>query len=216
MHQNPCFYQSAESTTVIILTKDVPAEIKDGDKFGIFPDQFWFKIKFLFDTKLPYLTSELNTTPTDVRNVGIHKRQLEDTSDSAQSKITKFENHLASTSNGTNEGNGLPYEAIVLPCEPAILAVKEVLSDSDTEIEHMENCKLETQNNTNMIIDAQTANNRITSDTKSHKPPEPGESITTREEPIPSSSGTVTGNPSGDNVEKKLRDRCWYGKGCYR
>ncbi|KAI4467934.1 hypothetical protein MML48_2g00007959 [Holotrichia oblita] len=217
IHQNPCFYQSAESTTVTILTKDVPAEIRDGDKFGIFPDQFWFKTKFLFDTKLPYLTSELNTPALDVENIPIHKRQLEDNLDNIPSKISKFENHqLASTSNGNHERNESTCETFAVSYEYVNLAVKDVLSNSNVENEPTGNCKLESDDKTNMVDDAQTTNNMSTSDTESHKHVEIVQNITSTDQPIPSSSGTVTGNPIENNIEKKLRDRCWYGKGCYR
>ncbi|KAF2900689.1 hypothetical protein ILUMI_05492 [Ignelater luminosus] len=45
-HQNPCFYQAANSSTITILPKDKPVDVGDGDKFALLADQFWFKIKF--------------------------------------------------------------------------------------------------------------------------------------------------------------------------
>lgn len=44
-HQNPCFYQAANSSTITILPKDTPVFIEDGDKFALLPDQFWFRMK---------------------------------------------------------------------------------------------------------------------------------------------------------------------------
>lgn len=49
IHDNPCFFQSANSKTIVIIRKGVPTEISDGDKFGLIPDKFWYRTKIIME-----------------------------------------------------------------------------------------------------------------------------------------------------------------------
>lgn len=76
----------------------MPTNLYDGDKFGIFPDQFWFKIKF-----------EINSIDVDAKVTAASspKRFATEDLNETPCKVTKLENGHLSTTNNLSNGDAV-------------------------------------------------------------------------------------------------------------
>ncbi|GJQ65940.1 hypothetical protein Trydic_g4038 [Trypoxylus dichotomus] len=190
-HQNPCFYQSAESTTVVILTRGTPTEIKDGDKF----------VKFSPSVK-------------DEQSLAIKRQAGDSLNELPKSKIAKlgtgeFENVTSNCNGNTSHTKQASNDETA----QVINATTEVLSDPDVDTEVIDN-----NGNRDNIEHAQGDENNSVETANNVYGPKVDEdaNVTNADEQIPSSSGTAVANQGEDNSSKKLRDRCWYAKKCFR
>ncbi|KAF5308181.1 hypothetical protein FQR65_LT06361 [Abscondita terminalis] len=196
-HQNPCFYQTADSKTITILPKHSPVSLNDGDKFALLADQFWYRVKIekseIAGNNIDEVLNDHNESNKSTHNgdTEITKRNYEsDDGDNLQNKKIKL-NDEPSPANVTEEH-----------------VISETPSASKTNVPFTaEDAKLKA-----MLFSSDEEDNQI--------PPlslpqtdETGKSAETKDvaENPDNKAGT-----SKTNVKRQWRDYCIYGAECYR
>lgn len=199
------------------MEKDKPTTLRDGDKFALLPDQFWFKVKVSNEAESNENTVEekngMNGIFAEVRNmtdcssgveeVGPRLMQREDSEDE-----DNIRNKMLETNSRITEAENL--------------AIKEE-NETKVKIENEEDVKLDVSCTHSIDIKTENDTNDVKTEIKS-------ESDSHNDQRVPCSSSkevlsdeeaakkipNIDTSGSTQQQKRKWRDRCWYGNSCYR
>ncbi|XP_018320868.1 aprataxin and PNK-like factor [Agrilus planipennis] len=224
-HVNPCFFKPTGGLNLMILKQNESVEVKDGDTFGLLPDQFWYTVKFCDIDMKPYTKVEAEET-----------ERTSDTDDSNYSKCrTNSGSTLVENVHQSDEQmfktERRKREIVESNVESSKkLKTSDVRENEETQASvcfknvklpetNVSNCdesqisgvtaavKQEEQTNDELCktdLNQESTNERLVST----------ENTNAEDDNQPSSSTTIENVISKE--KKNIRDRCWYGASCYR
>lgn len=184
----------------------------------MFPDQFWFRTKFRNEDISANNTLKSDEILTvDDEHVVVHKRSLEEATDNTQHKIPKIENgempsthkieavcdNIRNDSSDTVANEKLVSETVSTVTEESPDSNIQITTAVDFHQHHSQNNEITNNVQASSLDKANISDN--------------SEVITENaDQAIPSSSGTGTSTQTGNTIDKPTRDKCWYGKDCFR
>lgn len=219
IHINPCFYIPAEGKVITILPKDKPTTLRDGDRFALLPDQFWFKVK---------VCNEMDNDRSMFTLVnGICKMLETEETDAIENRI--FETSIEAENVEIKEENDVEVseEKPNVDCIESVNGKKEEKPDVSTVP-----TDIKTEIKSEGEGDKSNINTAGVSGVKTEMKPEcdsrddqtvptnTAKEVLSDEENYQNAKKVLDNNASGSSNQlpqkRKWRDRCWYGQSCYR